>query len=369
MRRAASAIALCMLASPALAGLEFCNTTGQEQSVAIGHMVDGIWTSEGWWNIDDGDCASPIEDALLNRYYYYRAEVPDGRFEDDGYEFCIHTRAFTIEGQDGCAARGYELAGFKLIDTGDTATHFKLTLVPPNGARLDGPGKIGASGNNDLAEKPGAPSRSDDARLTRRSILGPETLESGYVQGTRGKPFDQIAIFQTCERVSDLDYCSFIADGTKWYVYRGKATPDPFLDRLARLSLGTGVEITGDIVDRRDIGIDIELSTLTVRASALEHQIEFDTLQGAWVSDHDPDHTLRFEGAEIIENAPDTAEDLFYWRFADGCDDAPANMDFVLVKTSPGRPEEVCYLPLTITSDTLEMTQLADGVTLSFQRP
>ncbi|MEO0893435.1 MAG: DUF1036 domain-containing protein [Pseudomonadota bacterium] len=362
------ALALSILASPALAGLEFCNATGQEQSVAIGHLVEGVWTSEGWWNIEDGDCSSPIEDALLNRYYYYRAEVPDGVFPDDGYKFCVDDRAFTIEGQDGCKARGYELAGFKLIDTGDTATHFTLTLVPPSGARSDGPGKSGDSGESDLVEKPGAPER-EDARLTRRGIIGPETLESGYLPGTSGEPFDQIAIFQTCDSFSGLAYCSFIANGTKWYAYKGGATPDPFLDRIADLPVGTGVEITGDIVGRDEIGIDIALSTLTVRASALEHQIEFDAIQGAWVRDQGTAHTLRFEGAEIIEDAPGAPEDLFFWRFADGCEDAPANMDFVLVKSSPGRSEEVCYLPLTITHDKLELTHLTSGETLSFKRP
>lgn len=117
---------------PAKAGLEFCNQTGQEQSIAIGHRVDGVWTSQGWWNIADGACAEPLTGPLQNRYYYYRAEVPNGTFEDDGHLFCVASAAFLISGQDGCTARGYERAGFALIDTGASATHFTLTLVPPS---------------------------------------------------------------------------------------------------------------------------------------------------------------------------------------------------------------------------------------------
>lgn len=119
------------LASPAFAGLEICNATGQAQTVAIAHNVDGVWTSQGWWNIEDGACARPIEGRLRNRFYYYRAEVRGGRFPHDGYLFCVSDRMFTVSGQEGCEAFGYRRAGFAVIDTGDTATHFELTLVPP----------------------------------------------------------------------------------------------------------------------------------------------------------------------------------------------------------------------------------------------
>ncbi|MEO0750187.1 MAG: DUF1036 domain-containing protein [Pseudomonadota bacterium] len=183
-------IPLCLMAGPALAGLEICNATGEEQSVAIGHMVDGIWTSEGWWNVADGACEWPIEEALLNRYYYYRAEVPGGTFDDDGYLFCVTGRAFTISEQDGCQARGYEAAGFALIDSGPTATHFKLTLVPPEGARSDisdAPAKSGTNaseGSRDLSQKAGMPPRPDDARFTRRSHIGPESWNGGFAPPT-----------------------------------------------------------------------------------------------------------------------------------------------------------------------------------------
>ncbi|MEM6587242.1 MAG: DUF1036 domain-containing protein [Pseudomonadota bacterium] len=111
--------------------MEICNATGQAQSVAIAQNVEGAWTSQGWWNIEDGACVEPIEGALLNRYYFYRAEVPGGVFDHEGYAFCVSGRMFTISEHVACRARGYDTAGFARIDTGDTATHFKLTLVPP----------------------------------------------------------------------------------------------------------------------------------------------------------------------------------------------------------------------------------------------
>ena len=122
---------LAICAGPASAGLEICNATGQAQSVAIAQIIDGAWTAQGWWNIEDGSCADPIEGALLNRYYFYRAEVQGGVFADQGYLFCVSDRTFSISEHVACRARGYDQAGFTRIDTGDTATHFRLTLVPP----------------------------------------------------------------------------------------------------------------------------------------------------------------------------------------------------------------------------------------------
>jgi len=61
--------------SPAFASFRVCNDSGEKISVALAYFgsdADG-WTSEGWWNLDDGECATPIGGDLDNRYYYLYA--------------------------------------------------------------------------------------------------------------------------------------------------------------------------------------------------------------------------------------------------------------------------------------------------------
>lgn len=123
-------------------GLEICNQTNVNRWVAIGYSKDDMWTSEGWWELEPNDCAQVIAGALQHRYYYYRAEDPDERFEGDGYMFCTVDDAFTIVGDQDCAGRGYEEVAFREVDTGPSATSFTLTLSP---ATVPGASPIGTA--------------------------------------------------------------------------------------------------------------------------------------------------------------------------------------------------------------------------------
>jgi uncharacterized membrane protein len=120
---AAAALAGVTLAGMAEAGLEICNDSGVFQSVAVGYMGDEDWTSEGWWLVEPGGCATVLEDDLEHRYYYYRALADGESFEGGGYSFCTDPGAFTIVGDTDCEARGYETSDFREIDTGETALH------------------------------------------------------------------------------------------------------------------------------------------------------------------------------------------------------------------------------------------------------
>ena len=124
-------VAACWIgmAGAAQAGLEICNDTGASQSVSIGYKGDEDWTSEGWWNIEPGDCMTPVGE-LKNRYYYYRAEVDGGDFDGEDYFFCTTTEAYTIVGDTECDTRGYDREEFAEIDTGSSEGMFTLTLIP-----------------------------------------------------------------------------------------------------------------------------------------------------------------------------------------------------------------------------------------------
>ena len=51
------AAALLVAAGAARAELKICNGTDARHSVAVGYKDGANWVSEGWWNIDPGDCA------------------------------------------------------------------------------------------------------------------------------------------------------------------------------------------------------------------------------------------------------------------------------------------------------------------------
>lgn len=123
--------ALLIFAGPgvALAGLEICNDTGTEQSVAIGYNGEtDVWTSEGWWVIAPGGCTEPVQGDLPQRYYYIRSVSDAGTLEGD-FTFCIEESVFTIEGDTDCEDRGYVTADFHEIDTGPTALNYTYRIA------------------------------------------------------------------------------------------------------------------------------------------------------------------------------------------------------------------------------------------------
>ncbi|WP_218128281.1 DUF1036 domain-containing protein [Rhodospira trueperi] len=162
-------VAMMTAASAAHAGLEVCNHTSVARWLAIGYLNrDEVWSSEGWWHVEPGDCVKPIEDDLTQRYYYYRAEDPNEQFEGDGFFFCAVPDAFNIVGDSDCTRRGYQELDFREVDTGDSAVTFTLVLnartVP--GARpmnSEGSGGSAPPPDEEIAAVPNAPPPSASA--------------------------------------------------------------------------------------------------------------------------------------------------------------------------------------------------------------
>lgn len=110
------------MSSAAEAGLDICNETKSEISLAFGYRENEVWTSTGWWNIAPGNCATVYEADLPERYYYYYAEQVGGsatwKGDSDRDVFCATDEAFTIAGDSDCEARGYDSYRFRMIDVG-----------------------------------------------------------------------------------------------------------------------------------------------------------------------------------------------------------------------------------------------------------
>ncbi|MCF4165176.1 DUF1036 domain-containing protein [Zavarzinia compransoris] len=130
-------IATVAFSAPALAEYQVCNKTSKTTSVAVGYYDDrsndgvenGVWTSEGWWNIEPGDCATPIEGPLKVRYVYVYAEHPDGSSWPGASDFCTKDSIFTIRSKINCERRGFRTRQFIEVDTGPDAKSYTTNLT------------------------------------------------------------------------------------------------------------------------------------------------------------------------------------------------------------------------------------------------
>lgn len=289
LRRMLATALVVMLAGPAVAGLEICNGTDARHSVAIGYKDGDNWISRGWWNIDPGECTTPIGDDLRNRYYYFRAEAAGYDFDDENYAFCTDPSAFRIIGDEDCKARGYSREMFRRIDTGPKAKSFSVTF------------------HADHASPAPAPERAHDP-------AGPSD------PGTWGEPyFSATALFQDCVSETEAPFCTFHADGTKFYVYRDGRTPDYIFSVLEGFWPGTPIEVAGDLEAIHDRTADIVLRSATPREWNRWDSI-LDQLQGSWYSTLDPNSQFNIIGSEL-ENTYDGAwTGLEYLSLTGYCD-------------------------------------------------
>ena len=117
-----------LLPSPAFASFRVCNDSGEKISVALAYFgsdADG-WTSEGWWNLDDGECATPIGGDLDNRYYYLYANGEKHKWTGD-YTNCVDPdNSFTLKHADSDC--NYAKRSFFKVDTGTTSTSYTYTF-------------------------------------------------------------------------------------------------------------------------------------------------------------------------------------------------------------------------------------------------
>ena len=117
-----------LLPSPAFARFRVCNDSGEKISVALAYFgsdADG-WTSEGWWNLDDGECATPISGDLDNRYYYLYANGEKHKWTGD-YTNCVDPdNPFTLKHADSDC--NFAKRSFFKVDTGTTSTSYTYTF-------------------------------------------------------------------------------------------------------------------------------------------------------------------------------------------------------------------------------------------------
>jgi uncharacterized membrane protein len=124
--------AVCTGTGPAKADFKLCNSTSSRIGIAIGYKGSNGWTTEGWWNVAAHSCETLLKGNLIARYYYVHAVDYDrgGAWRGEA-ELCTDDEAFTIEGVQNCAERGYESTGFFEVDTGEEE-NWTVRLVDPS---------------------------------------------------------------------------------------------------------------------------------------------------------------------------------------------------------------------------------------------
>jgi uncharacterized membrane protein len=121
------AIALTLVASPALAKFELCNETKFPVGAALGYHDGTQWRAAGWWIVHPKSCASLIDAPLIARYFYvYAVHMgPGGRWDGNKF-FCIHeTDAFSIPYGSPCDGPKLVSVGFFEVDTGSSADYIQ----------------------------------------------------------------------------------------------------------------------------------------------------------------------------------------------------------------------------------------------------
>jgi uncharacterized membrane protein len=127
---------LALSSAPAKAAFLFCNRTQSPIEAAFGYREQVIWISEGWWQIQPGQCARVFNRPLTQRFYFYFGRVlappsPEGKPPatwGGKYRFCTDNKAFRVEGDSNCDVRGYQEKGFQEVDIGPNKRNYTLSF-------------------------------------------------------------------------------------------------------------------------------------------------------------------------------------------------------------------------------------------------
>ena len=125
--------------APALAGLHICNKTESKVYVAVAIMSGDCmfdWCNErvqGWWNIEAGDCKTPIGENLDtsgDTDYYFYAEDSGGTTWTGSLSLCVDPQnAFDYKDREEEQCTEGTHKNFQKIKTA-SYTDYTLSLTP-----------------------------------------------------------------------------------------------------------------------------------------------------------------------------------------------------------------------------------------------
>ncbi len=346
MKKQLALTALVMaLPGAASAGLEVCNQTSDEQSIAIGYQQDGQWISEGWWNIPAGDCKEPVKGDLKTRYYYLHASAAGRTYNGQGYSFCTQSDVFTIVGDENCAARGYDSTDFSQIDTGKTATHHTHTI-------LEAAQKQDSGQKQQAAAQPSAQARSG----------------SGLVRGQHGEPYTDQLMFHSCDVFDGNEACKFIGDGWRFFAYYDDPTPSSYLRQFEGVPPNTPMQVTGDLMSYADRTVHLAITDMEPLWGQDPYAHINAALQGDWVSGEEGgEESLFIFGSEMHSYHDSVYSDTYFLNIKPNCPDS-AGAGPVMVQTSLIYGDTNCYLIDNYEGGWLDLILMGHEALISYRK-
>lgn len=298
----------------AQAGLEFCNKTDVTASVAIGYKGDQGWTSEGWWNVDAGDCKTVVSGDLDKSHYYWRAESSGNSWSHAKFMFCTSEDEFTIVGDADCDGRGYAREGFNEIKL-EGKTAFTMNLTPAKSSASSGKSASVVAGPSGDPEEnivyPDEPEEYDSAASD--VVTDPP--------GTHGEPYSITGILSHCDVLDAGIQCTVVADGWLYTADSYSPTPMPLLEEMLNSGTAVPITISGDLMDYAG-----RQANVTIREYQLGYADAFsaerDLMQGFWRSVDDPSYEVTIYGTSFEEYYGGAPDLMAFMTYQWGCDSA-----------------------------------------------
>ncbi len=334
------ALAAWLIPGMAHAGLDVCNKTADQHSVALGYKSGSDWVSEGWWNIDPGQCEEILTGDLQSRYYYIFMTAQGRTFSGEGYGFCTQSARFKIIGDENCAARGYDNSSFAQIDTGETSRHHTHNIID-------------AGQKDDSARAPAQPAAPSSA--------------SGLVRGQHGEPYTDRLTFQSCDVIDGLEACTFIGNGWRFYAFYDDPTPSSYLRQFEDLPVNTPVQVTGDLTFYEGTTAELAITQIEPLWGQDPYAHIRDRLQGDWVSADDGNETLFVFGAEMHSYYSGGYSDTYLLSVDANCPDS-AGAGPVIVWTSVTYSESNCYLIDNLEGGWMDLILMGHEAMISYRK-
>lgn len=96
-------------------GVYYCNSTSRLIYLSVGYRSEEKWMSSGWWHLQPKSCIKLFENTS-GRFYYWRAEAGNLKWEADRHAFCIdESKRFEIADAQPCPQNAVR-RGFLEID-------------------------------------------------------------------------------------------------------------------------------------------------------------------------------------------------------------------------------------------------------------
>jgi uncharacterized membrane protein len=103
------------------ADLRVCNKTKVLINLAVGANAGADFSTEGWWTVTPGSCATPIKGPLKGRFVYlYATDIDAADVLKGAVSMCIDRGKFKVFGISDCWRRGLQAVNFAEIDTLDS---------------------------------------------------------------------------------------------------------------------------------------------------------------------------------------------------------------------------------------------------------